>query len=83
MIRFSLKEMICSVTLVAVGTGIIAWLYRMHTGRPGPGTWVLWFACGPLIEAGIFLPFKRPWLGVLVGVAVQGLAVQSLLVFDY
>ncbi len=81
--RFSLEEIIGSITLVALGAGALTWLWRMpSTGRLSPATEVLcvvlWFACAPLIGAGLFLPFKRPWLGALVGAAMQGWAVQIM-----
>lgn len=76
--RFTLKEMLLATTLIAIGAGLIAILFRYGAGiveGGGSGGFavalVLWLGGGALIGAGLFTPFKRPWTGVCVAVAIQ------------
>jgi hypothetical protein len=78
--RFTVKDLLIATALVAAGAGMIGLL---HHGRLLPdnvefaSAWataiLLWFGGGALIGAGLFLPFKRPWTGVVFALVIQTL----------
>jgi hypothetical protein len=70
--HFSLKQFITCFTLIAIGLGIQIWANRLLLWE----VWEWWYVApllslsGGLIGAGIFAPFKLPWLtywGVVLG----------------
>lgn len=70
--------------LVAVGTACIVALF-MVAPAGGPYKWwyvfpvmLAWFGGGGLIGAGAFIPFGRPWIGVIVGIVAQLLLLPML-----
>ena len=69
--RFSFKELLLAMTLIAVGLGALAYL----AGYKDWSNWqlALWLATGPIIGCGLFIPFRRPWLGLALGVVMQSL----------
>ncbi len=85
--RFGLKELILSVTLIALGFGIPVSLVCINKSnirivRPGPlenyvllFSFIIWLSAAPLIGAGVLLPFKRPMRGVLVGLWLDVLVI--------
>jgi hypothetical protein len=78
--RFSLKRLMCSVTLFAVASGIISFDFRYMkeelTKGPLRLAIPLWFLAGSIVAVAICLPItKRPLLLLLA--AVMGLAAQG------
>ena len=81
--RFSLKEVILSVTLIALGLSIPAcyvWILKSNIRivKPGPleiymlfFNFLLLLSSGPLIGCGVFILFKKPMKGVLIGLLVE------------
>jgi hypothetical protein len=79
--RFTVKDLLIAITLIAIGAGAWAFLFhnvdeleRLH------GPWLaplLWFGGGPCIGAGLFTPFKRPWTGVITALVLQILLVMA------
>lgn len=69
MARFSLRRLFAAVTLIAVGCGALAYLFRTADEAPAAGIWkVLAAICGgPLIGAGLLTPVRRPALGAILG----------------
>jgi hypothetical protein len=85
LVRFSLREMLLSTTLLA--TGIVTVCLTIEP-RPYLSTWshiACWLSGGALIGASLFVPFKRPYIGAALGVLVQlGLLLGFLaLVYAY
>jgi hypothetical protein len=61
--RFSTRDLLLSTALIALGMGILAVVVRMPNKE-----WSVFTLVGfPLIGTGMFLPFKRPWLGWVLG----------------
>jgi hypothetical protein len=83
--RFSMKDLLLATTLIALGLGVLAWSnhYQDTTKleQPQPIALVSYFACRALIGAGLFAPFKRPWLGAVVGVVGTILVVAVMIFF--
>lgn len=71
--RFSLKRMLLSTTLIAVGLVAICLLFRAPQRFNEATEVLLWFLGGALVGAGIFAPFDKARNGALVGLAVQGM----------
>jgi hypothetical protein len=79
--RVTIKDMLITTTLIAVGISM------MWTQVPIDldGTIDLrlamrvavWFFGGALIGAGVATPFKRPFMGAIVMIAIQAFAVYS------
>jgi hypothetical protein len=73
--RFTVKDLLIATTLIAVGAGMLAFVFQngeeIKRGY-GAGVFaVLWFGGGAFVGAGIFTPFKRPWMGAIIGVMIQ------------
>jgi hypothetical protein len=75
--KFSIKELLLATTLIAVGSGMVSLVF-MLTNVPKVGehleeyaAFTSWFGGGAMIGAGILTPFKRPWLGAVIGLVVQ------------
>ncbi len=64
---FSVKDILLGTTLVAAGAGGLAAGGQVLS----PGEWGLWILlvcfCFVLMGAGLFAPFKKKWLGALIG----------------
>lgn len=73
MTHFSLAVLFRAVALVAVGISLLCLTFGRENIPPPMVVFWPWFGSGALIGAGLFSPFKKPWLGALVGVAVQGI----------
>jgi uncharacterized membrane protein YczE len=75
--RFTIKDMLLAMTLIAVGAGMLTFLDRNRERTFGQsaigaiGILLMWYGSGACVGAGLFTPFKRPWLGVLIAVAIQ------------
>jgi hypothetical protein len=75
--RFTIKDLLVATTLIAVGAGALAFLFRNdeeifhRSGMSGVLLW--WLGGGACIGAGVFTPFKRPWTGVLAAFMIQAL----------
>lgn len=72
--RVSLKRLLVSTTLIAVGLGNLVY-WNPHADRPLPfgSFWLfelLWCGGGAAIGAGIFNLFRHPWIGALIGAIV-------------
>jgi hypothetical protein len=79
--RFTLKIMFASMALIATGIAILEYRGWLPVGGRVSELFllVLWLAAGAFIGAGILLPFKRPFIGVLLGIIVQ----YSILVMNF
>jgi hypothetical protein len=73
---FSIKELFRSTALIAVGTAMIAGLFK-YPPEPGTGLWrgllpvlILWCGGWGMVGAGLFALYQRIWTGVLVGVVL-------------
>jgi hypothetical protein len=82
MLRYSLRDMVCGMTLIIFGLASVCWTFA----KKGPvepharflQELVAWFAGCTSIGAGAFLPFKKTWLviafGLIVAVALWAVA---------
>ena len=79
--RFTIKDLLLATTLVAIGAGTWAFLFRgvVATSRMGADIMMLWIVGGAFIGAGLVAPFKRPWEGAIVAIVLQFLLVAALL----
>ena len=76
--RFTVKDMLLAITLIAVGAGVQSFLVRNPDALRGPGDiaallMLLGYCGGACIGAGLLLPFKRALKGAVIGIAVQSL----------
>ena len=81
--RFTIKDLLIATTLIAIGCGMLAVLYQGTIVPPsGPSSslsdvvialifLICIFGSGPFIGAGLFTPFKYPWIGAAVGLVFQ------------
>jgi hypothetical protein len=68
--NFSLKRLLATVTLIAIGCGEIAYL-RSPSRPPGPMNaldMLSLFSCVSILSAGILTPFKQTLLGAWIGI---------------
>ena len=78
--QFTLKRLLVSVTLVAIGLGMTSFVWRESHQSGAPNyppavVFLAWFGGGMLIGAGLFTPVRLWWVGAVLGIAVQmGLA---------
>ena len=85
--HFSLKGLILSVTLIALGLGIpVCYFWILKSIKPGPleiymlfFNFLLLLSSGPLIGGGVFILFKKPMKGVLIGLLVELLGLIILI----
>jgi hypothetical protein len=79
-LRFSLKRLLLSTGLIAVGVAYASY-WTVHGDRPHPlgdaCAFVMWIGSGASIGAGVFLPFRKPWIGAFLG------ALASLVVLGF
>ena len=68
--RFTIKDLLLSAACVSVGSALLGIIFRNSPGAKEVGL-PLWFIGGILIGVGIFVPFKRPGIGAIVGMFVQ------------
>jgi hypothetical protein len=80
-VRFSLKGLLTSVALIAIGLGMVVTAVSDDLQLSLPAGGVLWITAGAFIGAGIFKPLGRPWLGVVFGVAAHGIFFLIMCVF--
>lgn len=78
--KFSLKRLFASITMIAVGCGLLAWLFLPHSYSRG-FEGAIWFLSGALIGAGL-LSLWHPVYGTILG-AVLGFAAQLVLVMSF
>ncbi len=73
--KFSIKDLLIATAIVATGTALISSIFRFPTVflEPSPGAAFVfcWYVGGMLIGAGLFWPFRRPWMGIALGFIVQ------------
>jgi hypothetical protein len=70
-VRFSVKELLLSTTLLAAGIVAVCLTIEPRSYLSTSGHIVCWLIGGAFIGAGLFLPFKRPWIGATVGALIQ------------
>jgi hypothetical protein len=68
--RFTIKDLLLSAACISLGLALLGLIYRMAPGVKEVGL-PIWFMGGILVGAGVFVPFKRPGIGAIVGVVVQ------------
>ena len=68
--QFSLRRFFSSMTLIAVGVGLICYMFSGE-GSSGLLFAVEWLLGGVCIGAGIFNPFRKPILGAFLGGSTQ------------
>ena len=73
--QFSLRRLLVSFTLVAVGLFMALNIYRYH------GAFPIWFINGGLIFGGIGNLFRRPIVGAVVGMVIA--AVLAMILFAF
>jgi hypothetical protein len=84
--RFTVKDLLIAIALIAVGAGALAFLLRGREGFFGGGlgseaaVLVLWIGGGASIGAGLLTPFKRPLVGAVIGMVIQTIS-STCLVF--
>jgi hypothetical protein len=75
--RFTIKDLLLTTTLIAVGVGMFAFLFQrgdaINRVGAGAAALLLWFGGSAFLGAGVFAPFKRPWRGAIVAVVLQAL----------
>ena len=70
MLRFSLKDVFTSTTLIAIGLAVLSLICPAYS-EVSIGVYALWFGAGASIGAGVFVPFRKIWLGATIGLLVQ------------
>jgi hypothetical protein len=68
--QFSLRRFFSTVTLIAVGVGLLGYLFS-GAGSNGLLFAVDWLLGGVCIGAGILNPFRKPILGAFLGGLTQ------------
>jgi hypothetical protein len=81
--RFSLKDLLLATTLIAIGAGAESFIIRSDAFRGSEysrlGVLMLFGYCGAAcLGAGLLLPFKRPLIGIVLGMAMQSLIIAIL-----
>jgi hypothetical protein len=77
--RFTIKRLLFSTLLIAIGLSYITHPYPIHPGVESYAlrnlaAIVLWCGSGSFVGAGIFRLFDKPlmvWVGILIGAIVQ------------
>lgn len=73
--QFTTKDLLIAFTLIAAGLGLIgANILYQETSKveqPTPITMFCWLVGPPLIGAGLLAPFKHPWIGAILVVALM------------
>jgi hypothetical protein len=79
---FSLRRLLISITIVAVGLMAVSMMFSKPPQRLEESTrFILWYLGGALIGAGVFAPFKKVWIGLLVGLIAQFLIWSALVLY--
>ncbi len=68
--QFSLRRFFSSMTLIAIGVGLICYLFSSAVSD-GLLLATCWLLGGVCIGAGIFNPFRQPVLGAFLGGLTQ------------
>jgi hypothetical protein len=78
--RFTIKDLLITTTLIAIGVGILTFLFRnvvlmeqLFGDNAVVAAIVLWLVSGAMISAGLFVPFRHPWMGAAIGLVIQAL----------
>ena len=71
--RFTVKRILASMTVVAVGVSLVGYVYRSSPlAETEIGFYVAVASLGfALVGCGALIPFNRPILGVLLGLLVM------------
>ena len=67
LLQFTIRDLLLSTTLIAAGVGALAAAFRLPVFEHELAFFLLYFSSGPLIGAGVFLPFGRTRLGFVLG----------------
>jgi hypothetical protein len=85
--RFSLRRLFASLTLAAIGLAIIGSLatreYDLTPSLADTSAALAWLCGGMILGAGVLLPFRRPFMGMVLGFAVQFLILGSAYLVGY
>jgi hypothetical protein len=73
--KFRTKDLLVASALTAIGLGLIGGniLYQeaSKVEQPTPFTLFCWLVGPPLIGAGLLTPFKHPWIGAALVIALM------------
>lgn len=68
--KFSQERIMATSGLILGGLFVLAWAiwFDGNAGADDPFRIALFFASGPILGAGVFMPFGRPLLGAVIGI---------------
>jgi hypothetical protein len=84
--RFTLKELLLATTLIAIGVGVESFLIRSPNAYRGSGEirsailMLIGYCGGACIGAGLLLPFQRPLIGIVIGIAMQSFLIAAIVI---
>jgi len=77
--KFTLKELLLSAIALAVGAGMLAYLFSPYHTHDSILDAPMWFGGSALIGAGALGPYGRPLLGAIFGILVLPLVLGVIL----
>ena len=81
--RFALKDLLIGMTIIAIGLGILVFAETLaphHQIAPYKGLQAGLIGGGVMtVGSGIAYPFKRPWIGLAIGVILMWPAIKFVM----
>jgi hypothetical protein len=81
-LRFTIRDLLVSTTLVAIGVLMLISVFREQQPTAHPAALIPWFASGCLIGAAVFNVLDDVKFGIAVGLLVQSSLLAFGLVFE-